>query len=150
MNIVADIIASAAGIVAIVVAVLLSRHMSHAPGSAHPWISRAIIVIMYAGGSVLAAAGLGQLAAQLLALVDGFIGAWAGLVNLILICAALFLVAELIVEFIWAPTPDAAYTAVAVPLVLALVSGGALHAFYLATTAPGQQIASAIYTWIAG
>lgn len=151
MNILAALAASAAGIVAIAVAMVVSMHYTHLPSGLHPWIARLIIVIMYCGGSVIVAAGLGSVVSGLIAdAVDLIGGQYAGLINVGIIIFALVMLVGLVAELIWAPSTDVAITAACIPLLLSLVAGGFIHQFYLDTTAPGQQIAAQIMAWVAG
>jgi hypothetical protein len=151
MSIIGAVASAAIGIVAVAVAVLLMRHLGHAPGKAHPWIRRFNIVLMWAAGTVFAATGLEGVLSRVVGDITGFVGGqYQPIINVAIIIAALFLVAGTLVALVWAPEDSAAFTALAVPLVLGLVAGGVLHGIYAATVAPGEQLAAAVNAWLAG
>jgi hypothetical protein len=137
--------------VTVAVAVLLMRHADKTPQKAHPWVGRIVIVLMWCAGAVFAASGLEGLVSDWTADVTGWVGAqYSPLITTFIIIAALFLAVGTFVALVWAPDDQAAYTALAVPLVLGLVGGGALHELYIATVSPGQAVASAVSAWLAG
>jgi hypothetical protein len=151
MNIIGAIASGVIGAVVVAVAILLLRHADKAPAKAHPWVRRFAIILMWAAGAVFAATGLESLLVRVIGDVTGFVGGqYQPIVHAAIVIGALFLVAGTLAALIWDPDDAAAFTAVAVPLVLGLVAGGVLHGLYDATVAPGQQLASAINSWLAG
>jgi hypothetical protein len=151
MSIVAIIASCAAACVTVAVVVLLMRHADKAPQKAHPWIRRLNIALMWCAGAVFAASGLENFIGGLTADATGFIGAaYAPLITTIIVIAALVITTGVIIALIWAPDDQAAFTALAVPLVLGLVAGGALHSLYLLAVSPGQSVTAAISAWLAG
>ncbi len=151
MTIIAAIASSVIGIITIAVAMVISKHMSHLPSMTHPWLGRLNIILMYCGGSVLAAAGLGSVAARAVGWATTTVGGqYAGLINAAVVILALFMLAGTVVALIWAPSPSAALTAIVVPIVLAMVAGGFIHQVYVATTIPGQALAASVSAWLAG
>jgi hypothetical protein len=151
MSVLADFASAVIGFVAVAVVLLLMRHLSHAPQKAHPWIRRFNIILMWAAGAVFAASGVEGLAVRVTGDVTGFIGGqYAPIINVAIVIGALFLVAGTLVALVWAPEDSAAFSALAVPLLLGLVAGGVLHGLYEATVAPGQQLAAAVNSWLAG
>lgn len=151
MSILPALLGSGAAIVTIAAAVLLMRHLDRAPSKAHPWLRRLCILMMYAAGSVIAVSGATSALSGLTAAAAGWIGGqWAPLITTGVVIAALVLFVGTAVAFIWAPDDHAAFTALALPLVLGLVGGGVLHALYVTTTAPAQQFAYALHAWLAG
>jgi hypothetical protein len=151
MNIIGAIASGVIGAVAVAVAILLLRHADKFPAKAHPWARRFAIIIMWAAGAVFAATGLESVLVRVIVAVTGFIGGqYQPIIHAGIIIGALFLVVGTLAALIWDPDDAAAFTAIAVPLVLGLVAGGALHGLYAATVEPGQQLASAINSWLAG
>ena len=151
MSILASLAGSGAGLIAIAVAILVDRHYRNFPGVLHSWIERAMIVLMYAGGSAIAVTQLGQWARDAALWATGlFGGVGSGLAHVALVISALFMVAALIVALIWAPTSVTATTAALMPLILSLTGAGFLHEFYMTTSAPAQALASSLASWIGG
>ena len=151
MNVLASLAGSGAGIIAIAVAILVDRHYRNLPGVLHSWIERAMILLMYAGGSAIAVTQLGQWVRDAASWVTGlFGGTGSGLAHIALVISALFMLLALIVAIIWAPTGVTAMTAALMPLILSLVGGGFLYEFYATTSAPAQALASSLASWIGG
>lgn len=143
---------SGAGVIMIGACVLLMRYMTHLPAAAHVWLGRAAITGMYCGGAAIAVTTIGQQAIRLLRWALGFAGGGtpgSGLGWAFLILTALFLTITVAVAI---KTADmlGAYTAVILPLVLAVPAAGFLHQVYADTTYPSQQAVLAIAHWIGG
>jgi hypothetical protein len=151
MSIAAIIASCTAACITVAVAMLLMRHADKAPQKTHPWITRANILLMWFAGAVFAASGLEGLLGHLTSEATLFVGAeYAPLIQTFIIIAALVVTVGTIVALVWAPDDQAAFTALCIPLLLGLVSGGALHAFYALAVSPGQQVTAAITSWLAG
>lgn len=151
MSIVSAVASGIIGAVTVAVAILLMRHAGRAPAKAHPWLGRFCIILMWAAGAVFAATGLEGLLQEWTGDVEGFLaGPFTPIVHAVIVIGALFLVAGTIVALIWAPDDQAAFTALMVPLILGLVAGGVLHELYAVTVEPGQQLAAAVNSWLAG
>jgi hypothetical protein len=151
MNVIASIAAGAIALVAVAVAVLVMRHTDKAPAKAHPWVKRFAIVLMWAAGAVFAAAGLEGAAQDVTGRVTAWIGGpYAPIIHVAIVIGALLIAVGTLVALIWAPDDQAAFTALAVPLVCGLVTGGVLHEIYAASVAPGTQLVAALNTWLAG
>jgi hypothetical protein len=151
MSIAAIIASCVVACVTVAVAMLLMRHADKAPQKAHPWVGRVNIVLMWCAGAVFAASGLEDLARGLTGDITGWVGAqYSPLITTFIIIAALFLAVGTFVALVWAPDDQAAFTALAVPLVLGMVSGGVLHELYAATVSPGQAVTAALSAWLAG
>jgi hypothetical protein len=133
---------------------LVLRHYSNLPAGTHPWIHRGVILLMYAAGTVLAVSAVGLQAVRavrhLSGMVAGGTGPGGGIGWALVTVGGLALIAGLIVALVWAPNPAYAYVALAAPLVLALAAGGAVRQFYLATSAPAQQLVAQVAAWAGG
>ena len=168
MSILASIAGSGAGLIVIALAFVLNRHYRYLPKFAHDWVARLAILLMFAGGSTIAVTQLGSwihLAAEWAARLLGGIN--AGLPHAALVIASLFMLAGLVVAFVFSPggAPDvpqwmggqssgalapSAVLAAVMPLILGLVAGGFLHQVYEAATGPAQAFASSLSSWIGG
>jgi len=151
VSVLASLAGSGAGLIAIAVAILVDRHYRNLPGSAHSWIERAMIILMYAGGSAIAVTQAGQWVRDAALWAAGlFGGVGSGLAHVALVISALFMLLALVVALIWAPTSVTATTAALMPLILSLAGGGFLHEIYVTTSAPAQALASSLASWIGG
>lgn len=151
MSVLASVIGSGAGAVVIALAVLLGKHYRRLPARSYAWVERAMIVLMYAGGSAVAVTAIGRWADGAVRWIAGLLGGVdTGLPHAALVITCMFVLGALLAELIADPSPRAAYRAAAMPLILALVGGGVLHQFYAFTTAPALALASSLNLLIGG
>jgi hypothetical protein len=132
---------------------LLMKHYGNLPSGTHPWIHRAVIVLMYAAGTVLAVSATGLWIVRTIRHFSGLAGGTgpgSGIGWALVTVGGLALLAGLAVALIWAPNPAYAYVALAAPLVLALAAGGIVHQVYAATSAPAGQLVSQVAVWAGG
>lgn len=144
---------SGVAVIVIGLCFLLMRFGHHLPKMTHPWQHRAVIVGMYAAGSVLVITTVGAWALNALNYLGGMVGGTApgsGAGWAMVTIGGLFLFAGVVVAVIWVPDPGAGYMAAATPLVLALATGGVVHTIYVVTTAPAQQLAATVAHWAGG
>lgn len=152
MSTIAGLVGSGAGVVALGVAVLLAAFVvPRLPGFLRSWGERGIIVLMYAGGSAIAVTTLGTWSGWLVSHIAdllGGLGAPIPRAALILVC--LFLMLGVVVSLVWEPNAATGVVAAILPLLLGLVGGGFVHHIYTVTVTPGQDLASALNSWIGG
>lgn len=152
MSTLANFVGSGAGLIVIAVCVVLVAHLTHLPNFAHPWVLRGLIVLAYGGGTLLAYTGLGALWRTVASGIAGLFpgGLSAGVPHAVLVVASVVLIFGLVVAIWKAPTEAAVVVAALVPAVLMLTSYGAIHEFWLQTSAPAQQLAAQFNTWLGG
>lgn len=139
------------GLIVIGVCAVAAGFVGHLPKAAHPWIHRLLIVAMYAGATAVLVTPIGRFALNLAHTAAGWFGGLdTGLGKVAIVVAGFFLLATVIVAVIKVPSAAAATTAALLAFVLALEPGGFLHQFYVVTSAPGQQFAAQIATWLGG
>lgn len=142
---------SGAGVVVIGLCVVMSIYMIRLPAKTHPWIHRALIVGMFCGGAALAVTQIGSWTFDAIYWVAGLIGGTSyGIGYITVVLLAVFFFAVVVSGLIWTPDITVAYTAAALPLLLALPPGGFLHHLYLITTYPAQQLTEAIAHAVGG
>ena len=132
---------------------LVMKHYGTLPSGTHPWIHRGVILAMYAAGTVLAVSTVGLWAVRTVRHFSGLAGGTGpggGIGWALVTVGGLSLIAGLLVAVIWAPNPAYAYVALAAPLVLALAGGGIVRGFYVATSAPAQQLVAQVAVWAGG
>lgn len=132
---------------------LVMKHYGNLPAGTHPWIHRAVILAMYAAGTVLAVSTIGLWAVRTIQHFSGLAGGTGpggGIGWALVTVGGLALIAGLVVAVVWAPNPAYAYVALAAPLVLALAGGGIVRGFYAATSAPAQQLVAQVAVWAGG
>lgn len=154
MSILADLAGAATAIVVIVACVILVGHLSHLPGFSHPWVLRFLIALAYGGGALLTFTGLGATWARTVNwAVSQFpaIGSLqSGAPHIALTLGSFVLILGLVVAMWKAPTAPTVMVAALTPAVLMLTSYGFIHEFWVATSAPAQQLASGFATWLGG
>jgi hypothetical protein len=151
VNILAGIIGSGVGIIVIAAVMISLRHMGHAPGFTHPWIHRAMIILMYGAGSLIALTGLGAMWRSFAGYVAGFLGGLGGgIPHAVITIGSFLLILGLIIGLWKAPSAQVATVAAFVPAVLMLTSYGFIHSFWVATSAPAQQVAVSFANWLGG
>lgn len=151
MSFLAGLTGSGVGLLVVVVVVILLGHVTHAPGAAHPWIYRILIVLAYGGGTLLALTGVGSLWLSLVnwgAAFFGGLGSGAG--HAVIVIASVILILGLIVGIWKAPNAEVAKMAALVPFVLMLTTSGFIHSFWISTSQPAQQVATQFATWLGG
>jgi hypothetical protein len=148
----ANLVGTGAGIIVILFAWLLTRHvLDHCPGFLREWAERLIIILMYAGGAALAATSLGDWSRWLIEHVaDVFGGLNAGIPRTALVATALVLLFAVVMSLIFAPNAATGLVAACLPLVLGLVAGGVIHQIYMQTAVPAQAFASSLSALIGG
>ena len=151
MTTIAGLIGSGAGVVVIALALLLTRHLGFVPGFLRGWVERAIIVLMYAGGSAIAVTTLGSWSTWLIQHIADLLGGLnAGIPHTALTVVAMVLIFAVGVSLVVAPNAATGVVAAMLPLILGLVAGGVIHQVYLQTVIPGQALAAQISSWIGG
>jgi ABC-type antimicrobial peptide transport system permease subunit len=144
-------IGTGVGLIVIGACFILALFVNHLPKFSHPWVHRFLIVAMYAGATALLVTTIGQFALNTARTVAGFLGGFGtGLGKAAIVLAALFLLLSVLIALIKVPSAGAAPLAVLLAFALALVPGGFLHQFYVATAAPGQQFAGQFAGWLGG
>lgn len=139
---------SGAGIVIVVACWVVMRHLRHMPSWSHPWLHRTVILGMYVGGCTIMLTRIGSFIIDAEQFALGFAGgSQSGLGHTIIVAAGLILAASVIIGLIFDPGLETAWTALALPAVLA-ISGGHLHA--LLTVVPGPAIAQQVSSWLGG
>jgi hypothetical protein len=151
MSTISGWLGSGAGVVVIGLCIIMMIFIPRLPGWSHQWVHRLLIAIMYCGGSALAVTTLGGYVLEALGWIAGwFGGTTSGIGYVTIVVASSFLLLTVAVCLIWEPDPGAAYLAAGLPLVLALVPGGFLHAVYVTTSWPAQQATLVIAHWVGG
>jgi hypothetical protein len=144
--------ASSAGIIVIgVCAVLLHQAGSHGhrlPSRFHPWLYRLLIFGMYVGACAVALTALGRYvisAEDWTAQQLGGVQAGAG--HDIAVIGGVIILAVVVLGIAFAPGPDVAWFALALPFAAAL-SGGHLHG--VLTVFPAGEWSATVSNWIGG
>lgn len=151
MGTIASLIGSGAGVIIIGATFIAMMHLGRLPGMAQNIVRRLFILAMYAGGSALAVTALGSLWVDIASRIGAlFGGLGSGLPRTVIVLLSVLLILGTIVGLIFAPADAVIMMAAFVPAVIMLAPGGAIHQFYVATSAPAQQMADAFNTWIAG
>lgn len=151
MSFLAGLVGSGIGLIVVVVTIILLGHVSHAPGAAHPWIYRALIVLAYGGGALLALTSIGNVWLSLVnwfAAFFGGVGSGAG--HAVIVIASVILILGLIIGIWKAPNAEVAKMAALAPFLLMLTTSGFIHSFWVSTSAPAQQVATQFATWLGG
>ena len=137
-----------AGAIVAALCIVAMRRLHHAPGWAHPWLSRAVIALMYIAGCALALTALGSwvvsLAEWATASAGGLSAQWVH--GAVMVGAALLLV-DVIIALWKAPDPEQGFPALLLPF-LAVMSAGHLHG--LLTVFPALQWCQDIAHWMGG
>jgi hypothetical protein len=142
---------SGAALIVIGLCWVVMRHYRHLPSGAHPWICRALIVLMLLAGSALVVTPLGSGAIHLITVIGGWFGGLGtGTLHAAIVIAALILAAATIASLIWMPQDGAALNAIFVPLVLALPASGALHTLYVLLGDNARTAVVQIAAWLGG
>jgi hypothetical protein len=140
-----------AGLIAIGICVILIGIITHLPKWSHPWVHRFLIVGMYAGATAVMGTPIGEFCRSLALTCAGWFGGLdSGLGKVAIVLAGFFLLASVIISLIKIPSAGAATLAVFLVFILSLEPGGFLHQFYVVTSAPGQEFAVSIATWMGG
>ena len=114
-------------------------------------IRRLLIIAMWSGGCTLAFTEIGTLWAGVANRIAGLLGGFGtGIPRIVIVLVSVSLLLGLAVGLVFAPTDAVIVTAAFAQAVLMLVPGGFLHQVFLVTSAPGQALAAAFNTWIAG
>lgn len=151
MGTIASLIGSGAGVIIIGATFIAMMHLGRLPAMAQNIVRRLFILAMYAGGSALAVTELGTLWLDIATKIGAlFGGIGTGLPRTVIVLCSVLLILGTAVGLIFAPNDAVILMAAAVPAVLMLAPGGAIHQFYVATTVPAQQMADSFNAWIAG
>lgn len=148
MSLLASIVGSGVGIIALVAAFVLLGYVGHAPGAAHPWIYRGLAIVAYGAGSFVALAGLGAIWLGVVHWVEGFTG--PGVAHVAIVIGSLILILGLIIGMWKAPNEKLVKAALFAPFVLMLTTSGFLHSFWVSTSAPAQHAAAQFTSWLGG
>jgi hypothetical protein len=144
-------VGTGAGLITIGVCVVAFMFVRHLPKFSHPLIHRALIIGMYCGAAAVLVTTIGQYALRVIRDIVGFFGGFSsGIGRVALIITAVLLLLSVAIAVIKLPEPGAAYLAIGLVVVLALVPGGFLHQFYAVTAIPGQQAAGQLSAWLGG
>ncbi|MCW2918645.1 MAG: hypothetical protein JWN52_6713 [Actinomycetia bacterium] len=145
MGSMASWIGSGTGLVMIGVAFLISKYKSELPHKASPWMTRAEIVLMFMGSSVLVLTVAGKwIVGHPLTWVVSHSGGWGPAIAKI-VAASLVLTAGL---GLWRAWERAAKAAVVLPFVLALFTAGFLHDVNQMLTPNARHGADQVSNWI--
>lgn len=154
MSILAAVASAATAIVVMVGCVILVGHLTHLPSFSHPWVLRFLIILAYGGGALLTFTGVGSTWASLVNWVAGNIpgggGLQSGIPHVVLTLGSFVLILGLVVAIWKAPSAPTVMVAALTPAVLMLTSYGFIHQFWLATSAPAQQLAAGFASWLGG
>lgn len=144
-------VGTGAGLIVIGACLIAVMFVNHLPKFLLPWAHRALIIGMYAGATAVLVTTLGQYLLSWARTVAGWFGGFgAGLGKAAIVLSALFLLLTVVIALWKVPNAGAATLAVALAFILALVPGGFLHQFYMATALPGQQLAASVASWLGG
>ena len=151
MTTIAGLIGSGAGVVVIALALIMTGTSACLPAFLRSWVERAIIVLMYAGGSAIAVTTLGNWSTWIVTHIADLLGGLnAGIPHTALTVVAMVLIFAVGVSLIVAPNAATGVVAAMLPLILGLVAGGVIHQVYLQTVIPGQALAAQVSSWIGG
>lgn len=118
---------------------------------AHPWLHRAITVLMYCGACALLVTGAGHWLVSALGDVTGPLGGLgSGAGRAAIDIVALFLALTVLLAVTTEPAPRAGWYAVLLVIVLALVPGGWPAHLLAVTSRPGQAVAASVASWFGG
>jgi hypothetical protein len=146
MSFLAGLVGSGVAIIALGGAMIALGYVNHLPKWAHSWVHRFLAVVVYGGASLLALTGAGQLWLGIVHWVEGFTGPGAAAVAITL--GSFIMILGLIVGMWKAPTAALVTAALVAPMVLMLTTSGFIHSFWLATSAPAQNVANQFVTWL--
>lgn len=153
MGFLAGILGSGAGVIIIGASIIALPYLSKLkiPNTAQALIRRFLIVATYSGGCTLAFSEIGTIWAGLAnRAADLFGGMSTGIPFVVVTLSSVVLLLGLAAALVAAPTDAVVVTAAFIPAVLMLVPGGAIHQVFVFTAAPGQALAAAFTTWLAG
>jgi hypothetical protein len=149
---IAQWLGSGAAIVVIGICWLIHKHMDKLPQLTHPWIHRLLIALMFCAGATLVVTAAGSYVLNGLGWLGGLVGGFAypGLGWAVLVCAAAYLLLAVVAHLVWSPDWKVAWKASALPVVLALCTGGVLHTIFVTTVSPAQSVTEIFAHWLGG
>lgn len=151
MGLLAAFIATSGAIIVAAVTWTFLGHYHRLPSSAHPWICRALIVVMFCAGLALAISPVGTWLTHLFNGITGlFGGLGSGLGHLLIVWGAWALLATLIVGLVWQPNDAVVSMALFLPWVMSLVPSGEMARLFASLSAPALQVVQNVSSWLGG
>lgn len=151
MGLLAAFISAGGAIIVAAVTWTFLGHYHRLPSSAHPWICRALIVVMFSAGLALAISPVGTWLTGLFHGITGlFGGLGSGLGQLLIVWGAWALLATLVVGLIWQPNDAVVSMALFLPWVMSLVPSGEMARLFASLSAPALQVVQNVSSWLGG
>lgn len=143
----AQAIGSGAALVMVGVAMLVKKYQQHLPdkaAAAHPWITRARLVLMFMGGAALTITVFGGWIADGVLWLVGFTGSW-GPAALKVVALSLLLVVVFGLLRAWS---HAGMAAMLLPIVLAMFASGFFHNLDNSISPKARNGATQLSDWL--